>query len=133
MAAQSAACHRVTNGKKRARCRNACAEPETRLLAGSRSGFNNYNLRTVDAFGNITIVPRAKARKAEYTIAYQTGSHGRILAALEAVADRPTFFVPQDTALYQMGLLVFGVAEDFYPPLSASGFTTASLEVLGAA
>ena len=56
------------------------------ILDGSRSGFTDYTTRTVDDFGNIELIRRPTARKAEWMFAFDTRSNRRIQRALENAA-----------------------------------------------
>lgn len=100
------------------------------ILDGSRSGFTDYTTRTVDAFGNIELIRRPSARKAEWMFAFDTRSNRRIQRALENARGLKCFFYPGEGML-DFYLSVFGVADEFYPSLSSSGTTVDALSLTG--
>lgn len=100
------------------------------LQDGTRSGFTDYSRKEVDEFGNITIVKRPTARRAEWNLKYPTTSNRRIQRALEDARGSLAFFYPgEDMVSYYVS--VYGVADDFFPPLSSDGHTFATLSLTG--
>lgn len=100
------------------------------IESGARSGFTDYSARTVDTFGNVTLIRRAFARKAEWPLVFETTSNRRIQRELEAARGTICYFHPGDhLSQYYIGVL--GLADEFYPELSASGTTFATLSLTG--
>lgn len=100
-------------------------------LSGTTDGFSSFSVRNVDAFGNITIVPRGEAKRTEFEFTFDTRSNRRIQRELSRVRDKPAFFYADEDLVDEMGLLVFGYADDFFPALSSDGTTFATLSVTG--
>lgn len=101
-----------------------------KILSGSRSGFTDYTVRNVDDFGNIDLVTRATARKAEWRFIYDTRSNRRIQRELENARGKKCFFYPGEN-MTDFYLSVFGVADEFYPALDAGGNTIDTLSLTG--
>jgi hypothetical protein len=101
-----------------------------KIVDGSRSGFTDYTTRTVDDFGNIELVQRPTARKAEWLFVFDTRSNRRIQKALESARGTKCFFYP-GADMADFYLSVFGVADEFYPSLSAGGTTVDTLSLTG--
>ncbi|WP_406720436.1 hypothetical protein RPE78_09655 [Thioclava litoralis] len=102
------------------------------VLEGSKSGFTDYSRREVDDFGNISIVKRATARKAEWQLSFEATANRRIQRALEQARGAPAYFYPGDD-MTPFALAVYGVADDFFPALSGGGHTIATLSLTGVA
>ena len=102
------------------------------VLAGTRSGFTDYSRRVVDDFGNITIVKRPTARRAEWEISFPTRANRRIQRALEEARGAPAFFYP-GANMTDFYISVYGVADDFFPVLQVGERTQATLSLTGAA
>ena len=103
-----------------------------KILDGSRSGFNDYTSRNIDQFGNIELTVRPTARKAEWRFAFDTRSNRQIQRELEKARGIKCFFYPGED-MTEFYLSVFGIAEEFYPSLSAGGTTIDTLSLVGAA
>jgi hypothetical protein len=102
------------------------------VLQGTRSGFTDYSRREVDDFGNITIVKRPTARRAEWEISFPTRANRRIQRALEDARGAPAFFYPGPD-MVDFYISVYGVADDFFPALQVGDQTNATLSLTGAA
>ncbi|WP_339112863.1 hypothetical protein [Thioclava sp. GXIMD2076] len=102
------------------------------VLDGSRSGFTDYSRRETDDYGNVSIVKRPTARKAEWQLAFDTAANRRIQRALEQARGAPAYFYPGD-GMTPFALAVYGVADDFFPALSGGGRTIATLTLTGVA
>jgi len=100
------------------------------LLDQSRSGFTDYTLRRQDDFGNVTFTVRPTARKAEWVLESPTNTNRRTQMALEAVRGVTCYFHPGDgMSAFYLGVL--GVADDYFPALSADGQTRSTLSITG--
>jgi hypothetical protein len=102
------------------------------ILEGTRSGFTDYSRKEVDDFGNITIVKRPTARRAEWELSFPTRANRRIQRALEEARGAPAFFYPGPD-MVDFYVSVYGVADDFFPSLQSGGQTQATLSLTGAA
>lgn len=102
------------------------------VLAGTRSGFTDYSRKEIDDFGNITIVKRPTARRAEWEISFPTKANRRIQRALEDARGAPAFFYPGPD-MVDFYISVYGVADDFFPSLQSAEITQATLSLTGAA
>ena len=97
---------------------------------GARSGFTDYSARNVDEFGNLTLIRRASARKAEWPLIFDTAANRRIQRELENARGTICYFHPGDEmANFYLGVL--GLADEFFPELSAGGTTFATLSLTG--
>ena len=101
------------------------------ILAGTHSGFTDYSRKEIDDFGNITIVKRPTSRRAEWQILFLTASNRRIQRALEDARAAPAFFYAGDN-LSDFDVSIYGVVDDFFPALSNSTNTEATLTLIGA-
>ena len=101
------------------------------ILSGTRSGFTDYSRKEIDDFGNITIVKRPTARRAEWELSFETRANRRIQRALEDARGAPAYFYPgpEMTDFY---VSVYGVVDDFFPALEGGGTTQATLSITGA-
>ena len=100
------------------------------IESGARSGFTDYSVRTVDAFGNINLVRRPTARRAEWPLVFPTRSNRRIQRELERSRGTVCYFHPGD-GMRDFYLGVLGLADDFFPDLAAGGTTYATLSLTG--
>ncbi|MFG6604622.1 MULTISPECIES: hypothetical protein [unclassified Sulfitobacter] len=101
-----------------------------KVIGGSRSGFTDYTSRNVDDFGNIELITRPTARKAEWRFVFDTRSNRRIQRELEKARGTKCFFHPGDD-MTDFYLSVFGVANEFFPSLDAGGNTIDVLSLTG--
>jgi hypothetical protein len=101
------------------------------VTENSRSGFTDYSRKEIDAFGNITIVKRPTARKAEWEFIFLTQSNRRIQRALEEARGAPAFFYA-GAELAALDLNVYGVVDDFFPALKTGAYTESTLTLTGA-
>lgn len=100
------------------------------VLTDTKSGFTGYTKRVVDDFGNISFTKRPTARKAEWEISFETRANRRIQRALEDAQYAPAYFYPGDD-MTDFYVSIYGIADDFYPSLSAGGTTQATLSLTG--
>lgn len=100
------------------------------VLDQTRSGFTDFTIRRQDDFGNITFTVRPTARKAEWVLHSESTANRRIQRALETVRGTTCYFHPgANMSNYYIGVL--GVADDYFPALSAGGWTRATLSITG--
>jgi hypothetical protein len=102
------------------------------IESGARSGFTDYSARNVDDYGNVTLIRRTFARKAEWPIIFPTRSNRRLQRELENARGTICYFHPGD-GMTDFYLGVLGTADEFFPELAAGGTTFATLSLTGVA
>jgi hypothetical protein len=75
---------------------------------GATSSITDYSIKEADAFGNYTVVPRAFARRANFTMQIDHAAYNKIFRQLAALRATPCIWV--------------GTQETGYEPLSIYGF-----------
>jgi hypothetical protein len=95
---------------------------------GTSVGIQNYSVKTTDDFGNVTIVPRAFAKRADFDVSVQTSEVYIVQRWLAEIRNIPTLFIGD---VNRTETLVYGYWRDWTIVLSNPAISDCSLEVEG--
>jgi hypothetical protein len=95
---------------------------------GARIGIQDYSVKTVDDFGNFSVLQRAFARRGSFTIEADASEINNIQALLSSIRSKPTLFIGSD--LYE-STMIYGFYKDFDITIAYANMSICSLDVDG--
>lgn len=97
---------------------------------GASSGINDYSVKETDAYGITTLVQRAYAKRANYSLVISNSQLRRVHSTLAALRATPAVWVAS-TDYNLSPLTVFGFYKDFSIQVAYPNYSTATLEIEG--
>lgn len=95
---------------------------------GARAGIQDYSVKTVDTFGNYSVLQRAFAKRGNYTVEVDNAKLNDTFTLLASVRSAPTLYVGSD--LYEP-TMIYGFYKDFDVDISYPKLSLCSLEIEG--
>ncbi len=102
---------------------------------GTKAGIVDYSVKTVDAFGNYTIVPRNFSKRNDYTVQVPTDQVDDIYTTLASYRTTPIVYVGSNSTAKQKftSTIVYGFYKDFSINISYPAFSVCTMQVEGLA
>lgn len=101
-----------------------------KVVYGAGAGINDYSVKTVDGFGQYTLVQRSFAKRANYTFVTTDQQMRRVYSTLAELRATPCVWAASTD--YKLSpLTVFGFYKDFSLVVPYPGYSTFNLEVEG--
>ena len=97
---------------------------------GATAGITDYSRKETDTFGQVSLVERSFAKRANYTLTVANAQIRRVFSTLAALRATPAVWVASDDYSYSP-LTVFGWPEDWDLNVQYSTYSTVSLKVQG--
>lgn len=95
---------------------------------GARVGIQDYSIKTTDDFGNFTILERAYARRADFTVFVAAGFVDALQTLLASLRATPIVYVGSDE---YASTIVFGFFKDFSIAIAYPGVSVCNIEIEG--
>lgn len=95
---------------------------------GARVGIQDYSVKTVDAFGNYSVLQRAYARRGTFSVWMNAADMSTTQALLSSIRSAPTLFIGSD--LIEPSI-IYGFYKDFDIDIAYANASICSLEVEG--
>lgn len=99
-------------------------------LQGTTIGLTSFSTKEQDAFGNFTIVPRAKSDPIDFEFSVPASNTGRVKKTLDRLRDTPAVYFADESLLY-LGAITYGFFQEYDIPLQGTGLSVVTLEVEG--
>lgn len=100
-------------------------------MTGLAPSLLDYTSKTLDPYGNATIVPRNFAKRADYIVAMDKESAAQIINFLAALRSVPVVWYDTDDANGNWGSMVYGFYNEFSIPLTSGVKTFMALRAEG--
>lgn len=98
---------------------------------GATSGITDYSVKTVDAFGNTTLVKRAYSKRPNYRLWLDKAESSRVFRALADLRATPCVWVGSDDPSYAELLVTYGFYKSFQAEIAYPTTTLFTLEIEG--
>jgi hypothetical protein len=95
---------------------------------GARVGIQDYSVKTVDAFGNYSVLQRAFARRGTFSVWVDATEMSTVMALLSSIRSAPTLFIGSDLIEPSM---IYGFYKDFDIDIAYTTASICSLEIEG--
>jgi len=95
---------------------------------GTSVGIKDYSVKTIDDFGNVSIVPRAYSKRADYDVTVETVDVSAFTRFLASVRTTPVVYIGDEN---RGETIVLGYYRDFSIVLSGPTISECSLSVEG--
>lgn len=97
---------------------------------GATSGIVDYSVKTKDAFGNYTIVPRSYSKRSTFKVTTELTDFNRIFRTLASLRALPCVWIGTEEAHYEP-LLIYGFFKDFSIDITYPTMNLCSLDIEG--
>lgn len=94
-------------------------------------GIIDYSKKTVDSFGNATLVERAFSKRIDVSIIIETYDINRVTGLLTRLRAKPVIWIPTENADYSTTLTVYGYFRDFSTVIPHPIWAQMSLRIEG--
>jgi hypothetical protein len=95
---------------------------------GARVGIQDYSVKTVDTFGNYSVLQRAFAKRGTFTIWVDSTQMSAVQSLLSSIRSTPTLFIGSDLI---EGSMIYGFYKDFDIDIAYPTISICSMEVEG--
>ena len=95
---------------------------------GARVGIQDYSVKTVDAFGNYSVLQRAFAKRGTFAVWVDATEMSTVMALLSSIRSAPTLFIGSDLIEPTM---IYGFYKDFDIDIAYPTTNYCNLEVEG--
>ena len=95
---------------------------------GARVGIQDYSVKSVDAFGNYSVLQRAFARRGTFSVWVDATEMSTVQALLSSIRSVPTLFIGSDLIEPSM---IYGFYKDFDIDIAYTAASICSLEIEG--
>lgn len=95
---------------------------------GARVGIQDYSVKTVDTFGNYSVLQRAFAKRGTFTVWVDSLDMSTAMALLSSIRSTPTLFIGSDSIEPSM---IYGFYKDFDIDIAYPTASICSIEVEG--
>lgn len=97
-------------------------------LFGTGVGIIDYSRKTVDEFGNASILERPYSKRVEYDLMIETAQVSRVQRLLASIRARPVVWIGEES---MEATIVFGFYKDFSINIAGPSASTATITVEG--
>jgi len=98
---------------------------------GASVGITSYSVKTVDDFGNFTILPRAFAKRGDFDIVLDNSQMEFVLNTLIGYTDTAVIWIPTDAQYLSSPLVIYGFYKSFSVVIPYAQESSCSIEVEG--
>ncbi len=95
---------------------------------GARVGIQDYSVKTVDTFGNYSVLQRAFAKRGTFSVWVDSTNMATTMALLSSIRSTPTLFIGSDSIESSM---IYGFYKDFDIDIAYPTESICSIEVEG--
>lgn len=100
---------------------------------GTKVGMVDYSVKTIDSFGNYTIVPRNFSKRADFSIQVPTSQVDDVYSTLVSYRSIPIIYLGSNTGAKQQfnSAIIYGFYKDFSISISYPAYSVCTAQIEG--